>query len=129
MIRREPVRRIADHRGALTKAWPGPVSGEVYAVELLPGHPRGHHVHRAGGEWFVALTGAAWLVVEHPDTDAREVHRLSADRLYVPAGIAHALFCDTPALVLAIAEVHFDHEHTVPHRVSPPTLAEREAAQ
>lgn len=126
MIQRQPVVRHTDARGDLIKAWPGPVAGEVYAVELLPGHPRGHHWHHHGGEWFVALRGWAWLVAEHPETGERWVARLDTQRVYVPRGIAHALFCDQPALVLAVAEVHFDHERTEHHTLQPPTAAERE---
>ena len=129
MIERQPIRTFADHRGALYKVWPGPVSGEVYAVELRPDHPRGHHRHTHGGEWFAALRGRAWLVMEDPQSGARAVVCLHRDRVYVPAGIAHALFCDAPALVLAIAEVHHDQESTTPHPVAPPSDAERQAAQ
>lgn len=129
MIERQTIATFADHRGALYKIWPGAVTGEVYAVELRPGHPRGHHVHAKGGEWFVSLQGTAWLVVEAPETRKRHVVHLDKDRVYVPAGIAHALFCDAPALVLAIAEVHYNQESTTPYVLAPPTAAERQAAR
>ncbi len=127
MIRREPVQTFADHRGTLFKVWPGPVTGEVYAVELRPGHPRGFHTHTHGGEWFSVLRGKVWLVAEDLEAGTRSVLRLEQDRVYVPAGIAHALFCDEPSLVLAIAEVHFDHELTTRCTLAAPTEAERQA--
>lgn len=127
MIRLEAVERYSDVRGALIKAWPATVTGEVYAVELRPEHPRGHHWHRHGGEWFMALQGSAWLVVEDPKTGDRRVVRLETHRAYVPAGIAHALYCDAPALILAVADVHHDDEDTVRHAVQAPSAAERSA--
>ena len=129
MIARQTIQTFADHRGALLKVWPGPVEGEVYAVELRPGHPRGHHLHAHGGEWFAALQGTAWLVVEDPSSGDRQVLPLNGERIYVPAGIAHALFCDAPALVLAIAEVHHEHESTRSYELAPPTEAERRNPQ
>jgi len=122
----EPVVRHTDPRGDLIKAWPGAVTGEVYAVELRPGHPRGHHIHTHGGEWFIALQGRAVLVTESPDGSNRQVHAVSDQRVHVPAGIAHTLFCTSPALVLAIADVHYDNEVTQPHRISAPTPSELE---
>ena len=123
-LQAEPVVRHTDPRGDLIKAWPGPVSGEVYAVELRPGHPRGHHVHTRGGEWFVALQGRAVLVTERLDGSERRVFALHQERVYVPAGLAHALFCESPALVLAIADVHHDQETTQRHPVTPPSADE-----
>lgn len=125
LVRVESLVRHTDARGDLIKAWPAPVAGEVYAVELRPGHPRGHHWHQHGGEWFVPLRGACWLVAEHPVTGTRAVIHLVQERVYVPAGVAHALFCDADALVLAIAEVHHDAEVTVRFPVQGPTAAER----
>ena len=123
-LQAEPVVRHTDPRGDLIKAWPAPVAGEVYAVELRPCHPRGHHIHTHGGEWFVALQGRAVLVTERPDGSERQVHALADRRLYVPPGLAHTLFCEAPALVLAVADVHYDHEHTLPHAIVAPTEAE-----
>lgn len=121
-IHTEPVVIHRDARGALIKAWPAPIEGEAYAVELRPGHPRGHHYHRHGGEWFVALQGAAILVAEDPQTQARVVVRLDGLRARVEAGIAHALFAaeGTSALVLAIADREWAAEETTPYQVSPP---------
>lgn len=130
-LRQEPIVVHADHRGRLLKVWPHAVTGEVYAVELRPGHPRAHHIHQHGGEWFVALRGTPLLVTEHPDVpDSRRVTRLSGARVYVPCGLAHALFADDEdALVLVIAEVNHPDEITVPHPLAPPTDAERRAAR
>ncbi|MFM2248865.1 MAG: hypothetical protein RL071_4940, partial [Pseudomonadota bacterium] len=44
-----PLDRRTDARGALLKVLPHAVAGEVYAVELRPGLPRGEHLHRAAG--------------------------------------------------------------------------------
>lgn len=121
-IQTESVVIHRDDRGALIKAWPAAIEGEAYAVELRPGHPRGHHYHRHGGEWFVPLQGAAILVVENPTTQARAVVRLDGLRARVEAGIAHALFAadGEPALVLAIADREWATEETTPYQVSPP---------
>ena len=121
-IQTEPVVIHRDERGALIKAWPAPIAGEAYAVELLPGHPRGHHYHHHGGEWFVPLSGVAILVAEDPGSGARVVVRLDGLRARVEAGIAHALFAadDAPALVLAIADREWADEVTTAHRISPP---------
>lgn len=115
----EPVTRFTDARGALLKAWPGPVSGEVYVVELLPGHPRGHHYHERGGEWFVPLSGQATLTVADPQTGAQEQVTLSVgQRARVEPGQAHVLSATGgPALVAAIADVAHRDEVTVPFPV------------
>jgi uncharacterized cupin superfamily protein len=121
-IQTEPVVTHRDHRGALVKAWPGPVSGEVYTVELRPGHPRGHHYHQHGGEWFVPLQGVAILIVEDPTTRERAVIRLEGIRARVEAGIAHTLLAadDAPALVLAIADREWRDEVTIPYLIVTP---------
>lgn len=118
----EPVTRFTDARGALIKAWPGPVSGEVYVVELLPGHPRGHHYHERGGEWFVPLSGAATLTVADPRTGAQEQVTLSVgERARVEPFQAHVLSASGgPALVAAIADFEHADEVTVPYRVKLP---------
>lgn len=117
------VVRHVDVRGALVKLWPGPVTGEVYAVELRPGHSRGHHLHRRGGESFMALTGAAVLVVEDPATGRRERHELrpGGDRVRVEAGLAHALWAagDEVSWVIAVADLEHADERTEPFRVAP----------
>lgn len=120
-LRTEPVARIAGPTGQLIKAWPGPVEGEVYVVELRPGQPRGNHLHEHGGEWFLALSGRALLVVEDPATGRRAELLLDGLRARVEAGQAHALHAvDGPALVLAIADVAHPHEGTHPWPLSPP---------
>lgn len=117
----EPVARHHDARGALHKLWPGAVTGEVYAVELRPGQPRGHHLHRRGGEWFVPLVGRAVLVVEDPASGARAVVALDGVRARVEAGLAHALFAvDGDAVVVAIADLRPEQDETVPCPVEPP---------
>ncbi len=119
-LQTEPVVIHRDGRGALVKAWPGPVSGEVYAVELRPGHPRGHHLHVHGGEWFVPLVGAAILVAVDPATGEQAIVRLAGVRVRVEAGIAHALFAEEPAWVLAIADREHTDEQTICYEVPAP---------
>lgn len=121
-IRTEPVPNRGDARGALLKAWPRPVSGEVYVVEILPGGSRGHHLHTQGGEWFVALQGTVALVVEDPRDGSRAQVRLDGLRARVEAGQAHALFNlgTDVAWVLAIADVAHPDEGTVSCPVSSP---------
>ncbi|MDG1481368.1 MAG: hypothetical protein P8R54_17370 [Myxococcota bacterium] len=111
-IQTEPVIIHSDTRGALTKAWPGSGSGEVYAAEPLPGHPRGHHDHRHGGEWVVPLQGVARLILKEPTTGQRAEVRLEGIRARVEAGIAHTLIAadEAPALVLAIADCAWQEE-------------------
>jgi len=121
ILRSEAVQRHEGPRGALIKCWPAAVEGEVYAVELRPGHPRGHHLHRHSGEWFLLLQGRALLVVEDPATGARAEVALADRRVRVEPGQAHALFAlDGPALVLAIADRAHPHEGTEPWPVGPP---------
>lgn len=120
LVHTEPITVHADARGALLKLWPGPVSGEVYAVELLPGTSRGHHWHRRGGEWFAPLQGVAVLVVEDPASGRREVVRLEGLRARVEAGLAHALYAEAPALVLALADLRPEQDETVPCPVTLP---------
>ena len=119
----EPVVRHVDERGALVKLWPAPVRGEVYAVELRPGHSRGHHLHRRGGESFAALTGEALLVVEDPASGARELHRLgpAGPRVRVEPGLAHALWAADSggAWVVAIADNEHADELTEQYQVAP----------
>jgi len=120
LIRTEPVIAHEDARGALRKLWPGPVPGEVYAVELRPGSSRGHHLHVRGGEWFVALSGAPVLVVVDPATGARERVSLDGLRARVEPGLAHALYAEEPALVLALADLRPEDDETRPWRVALP---------
>lgn len=120
LVYTEPVLAHEDARGALRKLWPGPVAGEVYSVELRPGSSRGHHLHRRGGEWFVALRGEPVLVVEDPATGARERVALAGLRARVEAGLAHALYADEPALVLALADLRPEDDETHPWPVALP---------
>lgn len=118
-LQTEPLVSHHDARGALIKAWPAPVSGEVYVVELRPGHARGHHLHQRGGEWFVPLAGRALLVVEDPQSGDRAEVVLDGLRARVEAGQAHALAAldGAPAWVLAVADVEHSQEVTLPHPV------------
>ena len=120
LVRVEPIEAKRDARGALYKLWPGSVQGEVYAVELDDGVSRGHHWHRWGGEWFMAVQGRALLVVVDPQTGAREQVWLDGARAWVAPGLAHALFGSEPALVLALAERRPDEDETTPFRVEAP---------
>lgn len=119
-IQTEPVILHSDTRRVRTKAWPGSVSGEVYTIELLPRHPRGHHDHRHGGEWFVPLQGVALLSREDPATGQRAVLRLEGTRAGIEAGIAHTLAAAdrAHALVLAIADCAWPDEETIPDPVA-----------
>ena len=123
----EPVVRHRDERGDLVKIWPRAVAGEVYAVELRPGAPRGHHVHQRGGEWFMALVGRVVLVVVDVETGERWEHVLGPapdgeHRVRVEPNQAHALWAvgDGPAWVVAIADFGYEDEVTVPHLVEAP---------
>ena len=122
IIQTQPVEQFDDARGALIRAWPQGVSGEVYVVELRPGAPRGNHLHRAGGEWFIALIGRPWLEVVDPASGARQRLSLRGLRARVPAGIAHALGVedDGPAWVLAVTDRPHAALETQPFRVVEP---------
>ncbi len=120
IVRIEPVDRRDPPSGPLWKVLPGPVAGEVYAVALIPGKPRGDHLHTAGGEWFWAAAGRVRLRWACPQTGAHGTVELDGVRAYVPAGVAHALEAvDGPALALALADVAHPHEGTVPWPVVP----------
>lgn len=121
-IQTEPVIRREDARGALIKAWPKAVSGEVYVVEIRPGTSRGHHWHAHGGEWFAPLQGRALLIVVDPSTGARTSLLLDGLRARVEAGQAHALFCvgNEPVWVLAVADLRPEEDETTPHPIAPP---------
>ena len=108
-----------DARGRLLKAWPEAVNGEVYVVELRPGHPRGHHVHARGGEWFIPLSGHAILSVQDPATGEVAHIALEGIRARVAPGLAHALHTPGPgpALVMAVADLRPEDDQTHPHTV------------
>jgi hypothetical protein len=114
------VLRHEDARGALVKLWPAPVGGEVYAVELRPGEPRGHHLHRRGGEVFVPLIGECVVGLLDPESGECRHLRLAGERLRVEPGVAHALWAvgPGPCWVVAIADVA--HEHELTERVQVP---------
>ena len=118
----EPIQVFEDARGRLTKAWPRACTGEVYIVELLPGHPRENHLHHHGGEWFIPLEGEAILVVEDPKSGERAVIPLNGIRARVEPGQAHALFHSggSPARVMAVADLAHDQERTTSYPVAPP---------
>jgi uncharacterized cupin superfamily protein len=121
VIQTEPLEIFEDPRGQLIKAWPRPHSGEVYVVELLPGHPRGNHLHHHGGEWFVPLQGEATLFIVDPETGDQTRIELRGIRARVEPGQAHALVAsgDQPALVLAVADLSHDQEETTAYKVLP----------
>ncbi|MFT4975827.1 MAG: oxalate decarboxylase/phosphoglucose isomerase-like protein (cupin superfamily) [Myxococcota bacterium] len=122
LITTEPVTVYRDERGALIKAWPAPVSGEVYVIELLPGCPRGHHYHVLGGEWFIPLSGRARLTVSAPDgSDHTSMILAVGERARVEAGVAHVLTAEGgPALVAAVADLEHRDEETIPCPVALP---------
>ena len=101
---------------------PEAVDGEVYTVTAAVGASRGHHFHRNMGEWFTSLSGEGQVVVEDPITGERCQASLQGQRVYVPAGLAHALFNtgDTELLVLACAEAAHDPEDVFPQTVATP---------
>ena len=121
-LRTEPVAVHTDARGSLYKVHPEAVSGEVYAVHTQSGESRGHHFHRKMGEWFTALTGVGIVVVEDPKSGVCRQESLVGQRVYVPAGFAHALFNTgtTELLVLACADGPHDPSDVFPHRVRDP---------
>ncbi|MEC7242221.1 MAG: cupin domain-containing protein [Myxococcota bacterium] len=105
-LRTEPIVAHTDSRGALYKLHPETVHGEVYAVRAGPNQSRGHHLHREMGEWFTAVVGVGVVVAVDPATGESAEASLVGQRVYVPAGIAHAIFNTGPEdlLVLAFAE-------------------------
>ena len=121
-VRVEPIVVFADARGSLHKLLPEAVTGEVYLTRARPGASRGHHLHRRMGEWFTALAGAGWLVICDPDTGERARYRLDGQRVYVPPGLAHALFAegDEDFVVLALADRAHDPDDVVRVQVPVP---------
>lgn len=115
-VRVEPIQVFADERGALHKLLPGAVPGEVYLVRARPGARRGDHLHRRMGEWFTALSGRGLLRVAEPDGGARADYSLDGVRVYVPAGLAHAVIATGAEdfVVLAFADRAHDPDDVFP---------------
>jgi oxalate decarboxylase/phosphoglucose isomerase-like protein (cupin superfamily) len=109
-VRVERVQTFPDTRGVLEKLCPEPVLGEVYLVRVAPGASRGHHLHRRMGEWFTAISGRGVLGLLAPETGERRYLPLHGARVYVPPGVAHALFAEEGEawVVLACAEAGHD---------------------
>ena len=109
-LRTEPIVTHTDSRGALYKLQPDPVSGEVYAIRALKNESRGHHFHKHMGEWFTAIQGDGVVVAVNPTTLERTEASLVGQRVYVPAGIAHAIYNlgQNDLVVLASAEATHD---------------------
>lgn len=118
----EPLEMYADGRGTLYKAFPHPVGGEVYLISIEPGLARGHHLHQQRGEWFVGIQGNPTLVVADPGTGERRVFPLAARRVWVPAGLAHAIFApaDHACLVAAAMELPHHPDDVFRHRLEGP---------
>ena len=103
-VRVEPLLSYSDARGDLWKVHPQAVSGEVYAISIAPGTSRGHHLHLRCGEWFAGIMGEVALVLER---DGQRVElALLGTRVFVPAGVSHALFAmgEETAVVIAMAD-------------------------
>ena len=116
-----PLTVHADERGALLKAHPGEVAGEVYVITSAPGTSRGHHLHRRTTEIFVAVRGDCVVGLVDPETGEVE-HRPLRGRLEVGPGIAHALFnvgSDELVVVAAMDRPH-DPEDVERHEVPAP---------
>ncbi|MCP4809332.1 MAG: cupin domain-containing protein [Proteobacteria bacterium] len=104
----EPLTVFEDARGALIKASPGPVAGEVYVVTIQPGASRGHHRHHRMGEVFVALSGQGCVGVT--DGEKTEHIDLAGQRVHVGAGVAHALFNTGDELLIVLAAAERIHD-------------------
>ena len=119
-LKTEPIVAHRDPRGALYKLHPEAVAGEVYAVRASPGQSRGHHLHREMGEWFTAISGEGVVVAVDPETGRSTEANLVGQRVYVPAGLAHAIFNtgQDDLLVLAFAESTHNPEDVIAHPVS-----------
>ena len=120
-LRLEPVTIHTDPRGALVKAHPGPVAGEVYVVTAQPGAARGHHLHRRMAEAFVCLTGSCVLGVLDPDSgEHRHVELPVGLRAVVPPGLAHCLFNVGQDLLVVLACAERLHDPQDVERVEVP---------
>lgn len=120
-----------DDRGGLLKVLmrhhlPGEARtfGEIYISWAEPGAVKANHYHERTTEWFCLLRGRARLVLEDPNTGARQEVSLDARRpvvVTVPPGIAHALVNEgnERADLLAYADRPYDPEDpdTVPYPV------------
>ncbi len=109
-VRSAALQRYGDARGTLTKLFPGPVPGEVYTVTLQPGVSRGHHLHLRSWERFAGLQGAPLLVLAQPGQPARRVLPLAGMRVFVPAGLAHAIFAPADQACLVAAAMERPHD-------------------
>jgi oxalate decarboxylase/phosphoglucose isomerase-like protein (cupin superfamily) len=118
----DPLELYADGRGVLYKAFPHAVGGEVYLISIEPGLSRGHHLHRARGEWFTGIQGDPTLVVADPSTGERRSFPLACRRVWVPAGLAHAIFApaDQACLVAAAMDQAHHPDDVFRHRLEAP---------
>ncbi len=118
----EPLEMYVDGRGTLYKAFPHAVGGEVYLISIEPGLARGHHFHAERGEWFVGIQGNPILVVADPATAERRVFPLAGRRVWVPAGLAHAIFAppDEACLVAAAMQLPHHPDDVFRHRLEAP---------
>ncbi len=108
-MRVEALEMYVDGRGTLYKAFPHAVPGEVYLVSIEPGRSRGHHLHRQRGEWFAGIQGEPTLVAADPASGARRVVPLAGRRVWVPAGLAHAIFASDHGCCLVAGAMELAH--------------------
>jgi dTDP-4-dehydrorhamnose 3,5-epimerase-like enzyme len=121
--------RHVDGRGFLQKVLTAsqcggePPGGEVYVTAATSGQSKGHHYHLKMGEWFSVIQGRAELYLVDPRTGDTQRRSLSVDApsvVYVPAGIAHALYNAGPDDMLCVAWAEREHDPTdvMPYRIS-----------
>jgi oxalate decarboxylase/phosphoglucose isomerase-like protein (cupin superfamily) len=118
----EPLEMYVDGRGTLYKAFPHAVGGEVYLISIEPGLSRGHHWHGERGEWFAGIQGTPTLVAADPASGERRVFPLAGRRVWVPAGLAHAIFApaDEACLIAGAMELPHHPDDVFRHRLEAP---------
>jgi dTDP-4-dehydrorhamnose 3,5-epimerase-like enzyme len=84
----------------------------------VTGAERGHHYHRRKTENFYVIAGELDLLLEDPETGAREMARLTSGcRLTIKPGLAHAFRSRVYAQVLEYASDPYDPADTVAHQI------------
>ena len=118
----EPLEMYVDGRGVLYKAFPHAVGGEVYLISIEPGLSRGHHWHGERDEWFAGIQGTPTLVVADRHSGERRVFPLAGRRVWVPAGLVHAIFAPGGETCLVAGAMDLPHhpDDVFRHRLEAP---------
>jgi UDP-2-acetamido-2,6-beta-L-arabino-hexul-4-ose reductase len=109
--------RKGDHRGWLMELFrqenmtnEGDSFGQVYIVLTNPEVVRGNHYHDRKVEWFSAVGGEPWLILEDIETKERTEIDMHDTAVRIPAKVAHAFLNkgNEPTLLIAYISESFN---------------------